>query len=227
MLARGGLSGSIVRGNVEEQRHDCMRAAWEERNPGGKITPLTWVRGDDRMMRERPGEWRNGRRWGLKIPSGLIPGAGSIPASPIRYANGSMTRYHYDDLNRLTLPANTNGAGEVIRWYEYELGSAGNRKGVIESDGQDPVRTVEYDYDELYRLTGERIVEDPDDPDSFHRIFYDYDNVGNRQVWKTGRVRFSGGLPCAFRARFPGLLQPALSSGREHLADDPVITAAG
>jgi RHS repeat-associated protein len=58
--------------------------------------------------------------------------------------------------------------------YSYTLGAAGNRTAVTELGG----RTINYTYDDLYRLTSESIANDP------HGIngsaSYSYDPVGNR-----------------------------------------------
>ncbi len=79
--------------------------------------------------------------------------------STVTYANGTNAEYDYDDLNRLTLLVNSKGDGSGISSYRYELASAGNRTKVVESDPNDggpgPKRTVEYKYDDLYRLTEE------------------------------------------------------------------------
>ena len=55
--------------------------------------------------------------------------------------------------------------------YIYTLGAAGERLSVAELG-----RTVEYTYDNLYRLTGETITEG----EKVTAYTYSYDNVGNR-----------------------------------------------
>jgi len=81
----------------------------------------------------------------------------------------------YDELDRLGL-LEQKLAGEVLASYNYELNDAGHRESVTEMqrqlDGTLITRTVEYDYDALYRLTEERF-------DS-RMILYEYDDVGNR-----------------------------------------------
>jgi hypothetical protein len=70
------------------------------------------------------------------------------------------TSYAYDPLNRLTSMQSTCGAsapgcgaaGTALRSYAYTLGAAGNRLSVAELNG----RTVNYGYDDLYRLTNGR-----------------------------------------------------------------------
>ncbi|PPT09008.1 hypothetical protein CKA32_005878 [Geitlerinema sp. FC II] len=58
--------------------------------------------------------------------------------------------------------------GEVVASYDYELDDAGNRVSVTEVDS----RTVEYEYDDLGRLTEERF--------DGRTVSYEYDDVGNR-----------------------------------------------
>ena len=72
----------------------------------------------------------------------------------VRYANGYTTTYDYDLLNRLIRQETVDNNGETVVKYVYTLGSAGERKSVTELD-----RTVEYTYDNLYRLTSETITE--------------------------------------------------------------------
>jgi len=89
------------------------------------------------------------------------------------YPNGVASSYAYNSLNRLT--AMTVGTTvQSLAGYSYTLGPTGNRTSVIELSG----RTVNYSYDDLYRLTGETITNDP------HAVngsaSYSYDPVGNR-----------------------------------------------
>jgi RHS repeat-associated protein len=58
--------------------------------------------------------------------------------------------------------------------YSYTLGPAGNRTAVTELSG----RTVNYTYDDLYRLTSESIANDPHGVNG--SVSYSYDPVGNR-----------------------------------------------
>jgi RHS repeat-associated protein len=97
------------------------------------------------------------------------------------YPNGVSTTYTYDALNRLTNMQSTcasgtgcGAAGTAISSYGYTLGAAGNRLSVAELSG----RTVNYGYDDLYRLTSETITGAARQNGS---ISYQYDAVGNRQ----------------------------------------------
>ncbi|WP_017327148.1 polymorphic toxin-type HINT domain-containing protein [Synechococcus sp. PCC 7336] len=97
------------------------------------------------------------------------------------FANGTEERRGYDNLNRLTrlttvqIDAET-GEETVIAGFEYTLNNIGHRLQITEHDG----RITQYEYDDVYRLTQERIL-DPDDPTNDGRtIDYTYDALGNR-----------------------------------------------
>ena len=96
------------------------------------------------------------------------------------YPNGVSTGYGYDTLNRLTQMQSSCSTGTpacapgtVISSYAYTLGPAGNRQSVAELSG----RTVQYGYDDLYRLTSETIAGAPAQNGT---VSYSYDSVGNR-----------------------------------------------
>jgi RHS repeat-associated protein len=91
----------------------------------------------------------------------------------VTYLNGVKTVYRYNSLNRLTGLVNQKADGTVISSYEYTLSDSGNRTKVVENTG----RTVEYDYDDTYKLISEKITK-PDG--SIIEISYTYDPVGNR-----------------------------------------------
>jgi len=89
------------------------------------------------------------------------------------YPNAVRTSYTFNSLNRLT---NVNGTkGATLANYAYSLGAAGNRLSVTEAGG----RTVTYAYDDLSRLTGETINNDPVAANN-GSLHYTYDAVGNR-----------------------------------------------
>ncbi len=89
------------------------------------------------------------------------------------YPNGVTTTYNYNSLNRL---ASMNSATNVatLSSYAYTLGAAGHRTAVTELSG----RTVNYTYDDLYRLTNETIAHDTHGING--SVGYGYDAVGNR-----------------------------------------------
>ena len=89
------------------------------------------------------------------------------------YPNGVTTSYHYNSLNRLT-SMNLGVGAAALSSYTYTLGAAGNRTAVAELSG----RTVNYTYDDLYRLTNETITNDPHGING--AVGYGYDPVGNR-----------------------------------------------
>lgn len=90
-----------------------------------------------------------------------------------QYPHGVTTSYAYNSLNRLT----TMTVGTLVSSlasYSYTLGAAGNRTALTELGG----RTVNYSYDDLYRLTGESIANSPHGVNG--SVGYSYDPVGNR-----------------------------------------------
>ena len=90
------------------------------------------------------------------------------------YPNGVETAYTYNALNRLT-DMHVAKAGADVARYQYTLGATGNRLSVAELSG----RTVNYAYDDLYRLTRETIS-GVVTPTQNGEIAYTYDPVGNR-----------------------------------------------
>lgn len=92
--------------------------------------------------------------------------------SAVRYANGIVVSYKYDEVNRLISEKALDKQGGLVAQYEYTLGAAGERIKVKELD-----RTVEYTYDALYRLTGEKITAADG---TVTEYTYAYDNVSNR-----------------------------------------------
>ena len=90
-----------------------------------------------------------------------------------QYPNAVKTTYNYNSLNRLT-SMNTAVSATTQSSYTYTLGPAGNRTAVSELGG----RTVNYTYDDLYRLKTENIANDPHGINGL--VSYDYDPVGNR-----------------------------------------------
>lgn len=96
------------------------------------------------------------------------------------YPNGVVTGNLFDPLNRLTqtcaaLTTPPCSAGTKLASFAYTLGAAGNRTGVAELNG----RSVNYGYDNDYRLTSEAITSDPGGNNG--NVGYpNYDPVGNR-----------------------------------------------
>jgi YD repeat-containing protein len=105
----------------------------------------------------------------------------------VKYPNGTIAVYTYDEQNRLDTLTNSLGDGTVLSSFDYEVGPAGNRKGVVETiapvagtGGTTSNRTITYEYDDLYRLTREYVLEDGEEKLD---VTYVYNNkVGNRDV---------------------------------------------
>lgn len=90
-----------------------------------------------------------------------------------QFGNGTQENRRYDTLNRLVYLENQAADGDLISSYTYTLDKVGNRMSVMENDG----RKVNYTYDELYRLTQEKVL---DAVNGNRTSGYVYDNVGNR-----------------------------------------------
>ncbi|WP_232826317.1 RHS repeat-associated core domain-containing protein, partial [Cyanothece sp. BG0011] len=91
------------------------------------------------------------------------------------FPNGTIERREYDELNRLIYIETEDSNGTVISSFRYTRDETGHRTAVEEQDG----RRVEYEYDDLYRLTQETIFE-AGATEASRTIEYTYDDVGNR-----------------------------------------------
>jgi choice-of-anchor C domain-containing protein len=88
------------------------------------------------------------------------------------FSNGTQEVRQYDLLNRLSYLENCKGS-TILSNYAYTLDKVGNRTQITEQDG----RVSNYVYDDLYRLTQEKI----NDPENGNReTDFVYDKVGNR-----------------------------------------------
>ena len=90
------------------------------------------------------------------------------------HPNGVTTDYRYDAQNRLTEFETKTSAGDLLQSYDYTVGLAGQRLRIDEHDGT----SRHYSYDDLYRLTQDRVI-DPTNALIYQRDFI-YDPVGNR-----------------------------------------------
>jgi RHS repeat-associated protein len=89
------------------------------------------------------------------------------------YPNGITESREYDNLDRLAVLENKNSADVVLSRYQYAYDKVGNKTSVLELGG----RKVEYTYDELNRLTQEKIT---DAVNGNRVVDYTFDAVGNR-----------------------------------------------
>ena len=90
------------------------------------------------------------------------------------YPNGTVSTYTFDANNRLLRLETKDPLGTLLQSFDYALDPTGRRARVTELDG----RTIAYSYDEIYRLTEERITPAGGGADSVNS--YTYDPVGNR-----------------------------------------------
>ena len=86
---------------------------------------------------------------------------------------GVVTRYTYDRLRRLTSMVTTGPNGATLASHVFTLGRTGNRTRIVE---QHTGRTLDFLYDNLFRLTRETITGGP----LARTVDYAYDAVGNR-----------------------------------------------
>ncbi len=82
--------------------------------------------------------------------------------------NGLQTTFSYDLQNRLT------SLTTPVSSYTYQLGPTGIHTGATEGNG----RTLQWNYDGIYRLTNETISNDPANNNG--GATYNLDPVGNR-----------------------------------------------
>jgi len=99
--------------------------------------------------------------------------------------------YVYDDvaggLDSITWTT-AGGSPVTLLAIEYDLDEAGRRVGATETWESGRVRTVAWEFDELYRLIDEESEYTVGDGDDFH-LHYTYDAVGNRLLeerWLNG-----------------------------------------
>jgi RHS repeat-associated protein len=91
----------------------------------------------------------------------------------VSYANGIRHAYNYDTLNRLRTLSVSNLQSQILHSYTYRLRASGHRRQVLEGG-----KTTTYDYDELYRLTGETVTGGLAGTNG--AVSYTLDKVGNR-----------------------------------------------
>ena len=103
----------------------------------------------------------------------MLPAACSHTHTTVTQANGVVTAYSYDDLNRLTQLTSADQTNVTLQQFDYTLDATGRRTQINELSG----RISRYAYDELYRLSSEEIT---DTSNGNHSASYTYDKVGNR-----------------------------------------------
>ena len=92
----------------------------------------------------------------------------------LTFQNGVRHTWTYNSLNRLTNLTIQNSLLTTLNSFSYQLKASGHRAQMVEHNG----RTVDYTYDNLYRLTEESITADPIGLNG--DVMFSYDKVGNR-----------------------------------------------
>ena len=119
---------------------------------------------------------------------------GSLEA--VSYANGVTHAYQYDTLNRLR-DVTVRHLSSGIRHQDYRLRASGHRREIVETDARySQPATRSYQYDPLYRLTGETISGDAHGHDG--AVTYTLDKVGNR----SSRVSSVSSVPSVVNQSF-------------------------
>jgi RHS repeat-associated protein len=97
----------------------------------------------------------------------------SSNVATVSYPNGLTSTFTFDTQNRLT-ELSTASSGTAVADYKYTLSPTELRTGVTEQSG----RTLNWNYDGIYRLTNETVANDPAQKDG--SVAYTLDPVGNR-----------------------------------------------
>jgi RHS repeat-associated protein len=106
----------------------------------------------------------------------------------VKIPNQLQSTFNYDALNRLT--EQTTSTSPVTS-YTYALGATGNRTKAVESNNS---RTVNWSYNDIYRLTGETITGDTsNNGDNNGSVTYTLDPVGNRSSAVSSLAPVPGG----------------------------------
>jgi RHS repeat-associated protein len=132
-------------------------------------------------------------------------------------ANGLVTTYQYDNLNRLTQQETTgpvSGSSALFSQFIYTYDKAGNRVSMVDSTHQNDSPDLltlnhTYTYDNLNRLTRETLV-----GAGIRQVDYVYDLVGNRL---SQTVLQTGGGDCTIASSFE-------YDGNDQLTSQQVIT---
>lgn len=92
--------------------------------------------------------------------------------------DGTRTEYGYDARNHLKAMLKKTATGTLLLAMNYSVDASGLRTGIEESDQTGIIRTVQYQYDGIKRLTRETI--DHRDDANDRTAEWTYDKVGNR-----------------------------------------------
>ena len=130
-------------------------------NPNGVSVTLTWD-ALDRLSTVVDNRLPTGANTAVYV----YDAAGNVVTAT--YPNGFQTTFTYDQLSRI------NAVSTPVSSYTYQLGPTGIHTGATEGNG----RTLQWNYDGIYRLTNETISNDPANNNG--GATYDLDPVGNR-----------------------------------------------
>jgi RHS repeat-associated protein len=163
--------------------YDVMDRTTSRTDPDGVTLRWTWDANGNRLSQAGPsGTTRYGydaldRLITVTAPDGAVTrytydAAGNV--STMEQPGGFVTTYTYDRLRRLTQVRTVDAQAQVVAEYRYTLGRTGVRTRVVETHTG---RTLDYTYDNLFRLTREVVTVGGGVQ---RTIDYGYDAVGNR-----------------------------------------------
>lgn len=124
------------------------------------------------------------KRQGQPLPSPEVTSYSYTPSgvlSQVVRPNGVVTRYQYDQLDRLTALIHTNAVGLLLAAYTYSLAPDGRRTNVTSIVrtplGQYSTNTTSYLFDQLSRLVEESLATPAQ---TLYTADYSYGLTGNR-----------------------------------------------
>jgi RHS repeat-associated protein len=136
----------------------------------------------------------------------------SSNVATVSYPNGLTSTFTYDTLNRLK-----ELSTPPIADYKYTLGLTGLRTGATEQSG----RTLQWNYDGIYRLNSETVASDPSNING--SVGYLLDPVGNRTATNSSLNGISSSSGIGYNA--DDELQPG--EGETYDANGNTLTTGG
>ena len=167
---------------VTRWTYDLLDRPTSRTDPDGVTARWAWDANGNRLSVTTPaGTTRYGydvlnRLATVTAPDGSVSRYTFGPSgnrATLEQPGGVVTTYMYDRLRRLTQQTTVNAQGQTLADYRFTLGRTGNRTRVQEIHTG---RTLDYTYDNLFRLTRETVT--GGNPN--RTVDYAYDAVGNR-----------------------------------------------
>ncbi len=167
---------------VTRWTYDLFDRPLTRTDPDGVTQRWTWDANGNRLSATGPGGTTRYAYDALDRPTTVTAPDASITRytydaagsrESVEQPGGMVTRYGYDRLRRLTSLVTTNANAVTVASYVFTLGRTGNRTRIVEAHSG---RTLDFTYDNTFRLTRESITGGP----QARTVDYAYDGVGNR-----------------------------------------------